>query len=114
MDTLGSAKRIYAPTIVLTDDPDPAIARLAAHVVKMPGGVDEFLTPLLYITPLWLYAHRMGLLRGGTPQVTGTALSPQDMITARIMMKPGCLSSSLSRKLASAQTDARTTFVIGR
>ena len=67
MDTLGSAKRIYAPTIVLTDDPDPAIARLAAHVVKMPGGVDEFLTPLLYITPLWLYAHRMGLLRGGDP-----------------------------------------------
>ncbi|MFQ9992956.1 hypothetical protein [Ruthenibacterium lactatiformans] len=41
MDTLGSAKRIYAPTIVLTDDPDPAIARLAAHVVKMPGGVDD-------------------------------------------------------------------------
>ena len=55
MDTLGSAKRIYAPTIVLTDDPDPAIARLAA------------LTPLLYITPLWLYAHRMGILRGGDP-----------------------------------------------
>jgi len=22
---------------------------------------------LLYITPLWLYAHRMGLLRGGDP-----------------------------------------------
>ena len=55
-----------------------------------------------------------GSCAAGTPQVTGTALSPQDMITARIMMKPGCLSSSLSRKLASAQTDARTTFVIGR
>ncbi len=67
MDTLGSAKRIHAPTIVLTDDPDPAIARLATHVVKMPGGVDEFLTPMFYITPLWLYAHRLGILRGADP-----------------------------------------------
>lgn len=67
LDTLGSARRIHAPAIVLTDDPEPAVRRLATHVVPMPGGVDEYLTPMLYITPLWLYAHRLGILRGADP-----------------------------------------------
>lgn len=67
LDTLGSAKQIQAPTIVLTDDEDPVIAKLATHVVQMPGGIDEYLTPMLYITPLWMYAHRLGVLRGTDP-----------------------------------------------
>lgn len=67
LDTLGSAKRIQAPTIVLTDDEDPVIAKLATHVVRMPGEIDEYLTPMLYITPLWMYAHRLGILRGADP-----------------------------------------------
>ena len=97
MDTLGSAKRIYAPTIVLTDDPDPAIARLAAHVVKMPGGVDEFLTPLLYITPLWLYAHRMGLLRGGDPAFHATRPESIRPISPPRQVPPLCGGCALNR-----------------
>lgn len=67
MDTLGAAKHIEAPAIVFTDDDDPLIAKMATHVIKMPRGLDEYLTPMLYITPLWMYGHRLGTLRGTDP-----------------------------------------------
>ena len=67
LDTLGAASHINAPTIVFTDDDDPLIARMAKHVVKMPGGLDEYVTSMVYITPLWMYGHRLGILRGTDP-----------------------------------------------
>lgn len=82
LDTLGSAKQINAPTIVLTDDDDPLLEKLAAHVVKMPGGVDEYLTPMLYITPLWLYAHRLGLLRKSDPAGSRHGFVPTNYVYA--------------------------------
>ena len=67
MDTIGSAGHIGAPTIVFTDDDDPVIAKVATHIIRMPGGIDEYLTPMIYITPLWRYAYQVGVLRGSDP-----------------------------------------------
>lgn len=67
LDALGAAKHINAPTIVFTNDDDSLIAKMAKHVVKMPDEIDEYLTPMFYITPLWMYAHRLGILRGTDP-----------------------------------------------
>lgn len=75
-DAIGAAKRIDVPTIVLTDDDDPKIAKIAKHVVKMPGGIDEYMTPLLYIIPLWLYGYRLGILRGGDPSGNRYGFTP--------------------------------------
>lgn len=67
IDMLGAAKEIDAPTIVLTDDDNPLIAKLARHVVRMPSGIDEYMTPFLYIMPLFLYGHHLGVARGTDP-----------------------------------------------
>lgn len=67
IDMLGAAHEIDAPAIVLTDDDNPLIAKLAHHIVRMPGGIDEIMTPLLYIMPLFVYGHHLGVTRGTDP-----------------------------------------------
>ena len=67
LDALGAARHIDAPTIVFTDDDDPLLTKMARHLVRMPSGLDEYLTPMVYITPLWMYGHRLGILLGTDP-----------------------------------------------
>jgi len=78
LDALGSSKEINAPTIVFTDDPNPLIKKLAKHVVMMPGGIDEYMTPLLYIIPMWLYGHHIGMARGTDPAGNRYGFIPTD------------------------------------
>lgn len=67
LDFLTITQHIGAPTIVLTDQITPGIRRLATHTIQMPVELDELATPLVYITPLHLYAHGLALRRGWDP-----------------------------------------------
>jgi glucosamine 6-phosphate synthetase-like amidotransferase/phosphosugar isomerase protein len=67
LDFLAVMEHVGAPSIVLTDQITTGIQRLATHVVRMPGGLEEFATPLLYIVPLYLLGYHMALERGYDP-----------------------------------------------
>jgi glucosamine--fructose-6-phosphate aminotransferase (isomerizing) len=67
LDFLAVTEHVGAPSIVLTDQITEGIERLATHVVPMPGGLDEFATPLLYIAPLYLLGYHLALERGYDP-----------------------------------------------
>jgi len=67
LDFLAAMEHVGAPCIVLTDQITDGIQRLATHIVHMPGGLEEFATPLLYIVPLYLLGYHMALDRGYDP-----------------------------------------------
>lgn len=67
LDVLTITDRVGAPSVVLTDQITPGIQRLATQVVEMPVHLDELATPLLYITPLHLFAYHMAGRRGWDP-----------------------------------------------
>jgi glucosamine--fructose-6-phosphate aminotransferase (isomerizing) len=67
LDFLAVTEHVGAPSIVLTDRITAGIDRLATHVVTMPGGLEEFATPLLYIAPLYLFGYHLALERGFDP-----------------------------------------------
>lgn len=67
LDFLTVTDHVGAPSIVLTDRVTPDIERLAKHVIRMPGNLDEFATPLLYIVPLYLFEYHLALRRGHDP-----------------------------------------------
>jgi fructoselysine-6-P-deglycase FrlB-like protein len=54
--------------VVLTDQISSGMRRLASHIVQLPGGLDELATPLLYITPLYLFAYHLAHHRGYDPK----------------------------------------------
>lgn len=59
-DILVGCETSKTPAIVLTDVEDAAIERLSHRVVRMPQAPNEYLTPFLYIFPLWFFGwHRM-------------------------------------------------------
>ena len=79
LDFLTVMDRIKAPSIVLTDNPSPAIQRLATHVIQIPVSLDEYATPLLYILPLHLFGYEMALQRGCDPTARRYNLVPQNV-----------------------------------
>ncbi len=71
LDILSGTAKAKTPTIVLTDVVSEPLGKLASHIIRMPGGLDEYVTPLLYVIPFWLYGYFMGLKLGvevGTPR----------------------------------------------
>jgi glucosamine 6-phosphate synthetase-like amidotransferase/phosphosugar isomerase protein len=67
LDFLTATQHVGAPSIVLTDQPTPELRRLASTVIQMPGGLDEFTTPLLYVLPFYLFGYEMAIRRGFDP-----------------------------------------------
>jgi len=67
LDFLTVMDYVQAPSIVLTQDATEPINRLAKHVIELPGSLDEFATPLLYITPMYLFGYQMAVRRGYDP-----------------------------------------------
>lgn len=67
LDVLTINSHVKAPSVVFTDVVTEGIRELATQVVQMPGGLDELATPLLYVTPLHVFAHQMAIRRGWDP-----------------------------------------------
>lgn len=69
MDLLAGASIADTNTIVLTDEPSPAMRKLAKTIVEMPTMESEYLTPFLYVFALWFYGYHInadcGQLVGG-------------------------------------------------
>jgi hypothetical protein len=53
-----------SPTIVFTDDVTLPMEKLASYIVKMPKLQDEYLTPFLYVFPLWFYGYYIRQKKG--------------------------------------------------
>jgi len=64
---LDICKKANIPSVVITDNPSVDISERATDLIRMPGGVNELLTPFLYIFPLWLFDYATGILRGVDP-----------------------------------------------
>jgi glutamine---fructose-6-phosphate transaminase (isomerizing) len=77
LDFLTVTHHIGVPSIVLTDQDNPAIQELATHVIQLPAHLDELATPLLYIIPLYLFGYEMALQRGFDPSARRYNLVPQ-------------------------------------
>ncbi len=58
-----------ASIIVLCEEGDEEIKRLADEFVEVPKGVPEILSPILYVIPLQLLAYYMALERGHNPDM---------------------------------------------
>ena len=79
LDFLTVTHHVQAPSVVLTDAVTPGIEQLAAHVVKMPVTLDEFLTPLVYIIPLHLFGYELALVRGHDPNAGRYGIMAQNV-----------------------------------
>jgi glucosamine 6-phosphate synthetase-like amidotransferase/phosphosugar isomerase protein len=64
---LNICKKANSPAVVITDNATEDIRKRATDIVLMPGGLDEIITPLLYIFPLWLFDYNTGILRDVDP-----------------------------------------------
>jgi glucosamine 6-phosphate synthetase-like amidotransferase/phosphosugar isomerase protein len=76
---LNICKKANTPSVVITDNASEDIRNRATDIVLMPGGVDEVITPLLYIFPLWLFDYSTGILRGVDPASQRYGLTAADI-----------------------------------
>jgi glutamine---fructose-6-phosphate transaminase (isomerizing) len=67
LDFLTVTHQVGVPSIVLTDQANPAIQALASHVIQLPVVLEEYASPLLSILPVYLFAHELALQRGQDP-----------------------------------------------
>jgi glucosamine 6-phosphate synthetase-like amidotransferase/phosphosugar isomerase protein len=65
MDILAGCAISKTPTVIFTDAPTAAMKKLAAHIVGMPRVENEYLTPFLYVFPLWFYGWHIMNANGG-------------------------------------------------
>jgi glucosamine 6-phosphate synthetase-like amidotransferase/phosphosugar isomerase protein len=84
MSILNTCNKANAPAVVLTDVVTDEIRKRAADIVLMPGGVDEVLTPFLYVFPLWLFDYATGILRGVDPASQRYGINAADINLASI------------------------------
>lgn len=79
LSLLNMCNKANAPTIVITDNTSEDIISRATDILRMPGGVNELITPFLYIFPLWLFDYNTGILRGVDPSSRRYGLSAADI-----------------------------------
>jgi glucosamine 6-phosphate synthetase-like amidotransferase/phosphosugar isomerase protein len=77
LDFLTVTDHIQAPTVVITDEITEGIRKLATHVIQLPEGLEEVVTPLAYIIPLHLFGYEMALTRGYDPNARRYHIVPQ-------------------------------------
>ena len=56
-----------AKIVSICEEGDEDIKRLSDEVVEMPKGIPEELSPIVYITPLQLFAYHLAVLKGLDP-----------------------------------------------
>jgi glucosamine--fructose-6-phosphate aminotransferase (isomerizing) len=66
-DFLTFTRKVGIPSIVLTGQERPELKRLTDHQILLKGTLDELATPLVYITPLYLFSYYLALKRGFAP-----------------------------------------------
>lgn len=59
MDLLTGCYISKTPAVVFTAQSTPAMEKLATHVVTLPSIDDEYMTPFLYIFPMWFYGFHV-------------------------------------------------------
>ena len=79
LDFLTVMDMIQAPSIVITDQVNPGIQRLATQVINIPVSLDEFATPLLYVLPMHIFGYEMALQRGYDPTARRYNIVPQNV-----------------------------------
>jgi glucosamine--fructose-6-phosphate aminotransferase (isomerizing) len=67
LDFLTFNHKVGVPTIVLTNEDNPHVRRLADHIILLPGELDELLTPLIFIAPFYVFSYHMAVKRGFDP-----------------------------------------------
>ena len=67
LDFLTFNRKVGVPSIVLTNEDNPDINLVADHVILLEGQLNELVTPLVYITPLYLFSYQMAVKRGVDP-----------------------------------------------
>jgi glucosamine--fructose-6-phosphate aminotransferase (isomerizing) len=67
LDFLTFTRTVEVPTVVLTGKVIPELDRLAGHKIILQPGLAELATPLVYITPLYLFSYHLALKRGFAP-----------------------------------------------
>jgi len=66
-DFLTFTRKFGVPAIVINCREIPELKRLADHTIFLRGALDELFTPLVYITPLYLFSYHLALKRGFDP-----------------------------------------------
>jgi len=56
-----------AKIVSICEEGDEDIKRLSDDVIEMPKGIPEELSPIVYITPLQLFAYHLAVLKGLDP-----------------------------------------------
>lgn len=59
MDLLAGCQVSKTPSVVFTAAPTPAMKKLATHIIEMPAMDNEYMTPFLYVFPLWFYGYHV-------------------------------------------------------
>lgn len=65
LDLLAGCNISGTPTVLFTGDTTPAVEKLATHIVRMPEVEDEYLTPFLYVFPLWFFGYHVRKMENG-------------------------------------------------
>jgi len=58
-----------ASTILVMEEGDEELRRLADDSIEVPKGIPEILSPILYVIPLQLFAYHMAIKRGQDPDM---------------------------------------------
>jgi len=66
-DFLTFNRRFNVTSTVFTCQKLPELKRLSDHQITLEGAIDEFATPLVYITPLYLFSYFLAMKRGFDP-----------------------------------------------
>lgn len=65
MDLLAGCSISGTPTVIFTCRKTPAMEKMADHIVEMPEVEDEYLTPFLYVFPLWFFGFHIRNMENG-------------------------------------------------
>ena len=65
LDLLAGCNISGTPTVLFTGSTTPAVEKLATHIVRMPEVEDEYLTPFLYVFPLWFFGYHVRKMENG-------------------------------------------------
>ncbi len=67
LDFLAFTHKVGVPSIVLTNQDNADVKRVADHVILLEGQLNELATPLAYIAPFYLFSYQMAVRRGVDP-----------------------------------------------
>lgn len=64
MDMVKAAKVMGAFTVAEVSERDTEFPKIANELIRVPGELDEVLTPMLYVIPLQMLAYNIGVKKG--------------------------------------------------